>query len=141
VRFVVPAPSSATTAALEAVFGRASADPAYGSDFGARADRNVLARDGDDRFVVSRIVAGEVSAGVVYASSLDPDSRARVQLIEIPATLNATVEYPIAVLKNGTNARGGQAYVQYALSPPAQDLLARYGFTRVAAAASANARQ
>jgi molybdate transport system substrate-binding protein len=129
VRFIVPAPSSATTTALLAAFDAASRDPTYGDDFRARADRNVLARDGDDQQVITRIVDGEVSAGVVYASSLgDPASRAQVQTIAVPDSVSAPLEYPIAVLKNATNRRGGQAFVHYALSGRAQDILSRYGF-------------
>jgi molybdate transport system substrate-binding protein len=130
VRFVVPAPTSTTTAATLAAFSRASADPAYGADFGARADRNVLARDGDDRLVLDRITAGEVSAGIVYASSIDPGSRAKVQVLPIPDSISTVASYPIAVLKNATNPKGGQAFMQYALSAQAQDVLSRYGFAK-----------
>jgi molybdate transport system substrate-binding protein len=133
VRFVIPAPNSITSTAVQAAFSKASADPTYGTDFGAKADRNVLARDGDDHLVLDRIAAGEVSAGIVYASSIDPGSRARVQVIEIPDAVSAVANYPIAVLKNGTNLQGGQAFMQYALSSQAQDLLSRYGFSRAAA--------
>jgi molybdate transport system substrate-binding protein len=130
VRFIVPAPASPTTAALTAAFDAASHDPAYGADFSARADRNVLARDGDDRLVISRILAGEVSAGVVFASSVDQASRAQLQIIAFPRSLSAPTEYSIGILKNGSNPRGAQAFVTYALSTPAQDIFSRYGFTR-----------
>jgi molybdate transport system substrate-binding protein len=140
VRFIVPAPASATTMSLLAAFDAASRDPAYGDDFRARADRNVLARDGDDHQVISRIVDGEVSAGVVYASSLDSTSRAHVQTIAVPDSVSAPIEYSIAVLKNAINHRGGQAYVNYALSGPAQDILSRYGFARVGSSTAHAAR-
>jgi ABC-type molybdate transport system substrate-binding protein len=128
VRFIVPAPASPTTTSMLAAFDAASRDPSYGDDFRARADRNVLARDGDDRLVITRIVDGEVTAGVVYASSLDPASRAQVQTIAVPDSVSAPLEYPIAVLKNATNLRGGQAFVNYALSGRAQDIMSRNGF-------------
>jgi molybdate transport system substrate-binding protein len=134
VRFIIPSPSSTTSATIQGAFSKASADPAYGPDFGAQADRNVLSRDGDDRLVLDRISAGEVSAGIVFASSIDPGSRAKVQEVPIPDSISAATSYPIAVLKNGTNHQGGQAFMQYALSPQAQDLLSRYGFSRAAAA-------
>jgi molybdate transport system substrate-binding protein len=114
-----------------AAFGAASQDPSYSAEFGTRADRNVLARDGDDHLVISRIIAGEVSAGVVYASSLDVASRVQLQTIAIPDSISSPVQYPIGVLKNGSNRQGGQAFVKYALSPAAQDILSRYGFAKV----------
>ncbi len=132
IRFIIAAPGTPTTAAISATFNRASQDPSYGADFASRVDRNVLARDGDDRFVVSRIVAGEVNAGLVYASSVDAHSHDQVQIIDVPDALNAVVEYPIAVLKNGTNINGGRAFLNYALSAPAQDVFSRWGFTRAA---------
>lgn len=131
VRFIVPAPSSPTTTALVAAFDSASHDPAFGDDFGSKADRNVLARDGNDQQVISRIVAGDVSAGVVYASSIDASLEAQLQTIPIPTSVSAPVQYPIGVLKNGSNHQGGEAFVKYALSAPAQDILSRYGFTKV----------
>lgn len=137
VRFIIAAPSNATTAAIQTAFDRASADPIFGADFRSKADRNVLARDGDDRLVVSRIVAGEVNAGLVYASSLDPRSRAQLQVIDIPDAFNAVVDYPIAVLKNGSNARGGQAFVNYVLTPPAQAIFSKWGFSKVASNSAA----
>jgi molybdate transport system substrate-binding protein len=140
VRFIVPAPGSPTTTSLLAAFDAASRDPAYGDDFRTRADRNVLARDGDDQLVISRIVDGEVSAGVVYASSLDASSRGQVQTIAVPDSVSTPIEYQIAVLKNATNRRGGQAFVNYALSGPAQGILSTYGFTRVGSSTTHAAR-
>jgi molybdate transport system substrate-binding protein len=138
VRFIVPAPTSPTTTALKAAFDAASRDPAYGADFGARADRNVLARDGDDHLVISRILAGEVTAGVVFASSVNPSSQAQLQTIVFPASISTLSEYTIGVLKNGTNLRGAQAFVKYALSAPAQDILSRYGFRRLGSSTNAS---
>ncbi|MBV8715438.1 MAG: molybdate ABC transporter substrate-binding protein [Chloroflexi bacterium] len=131
VRFIVPAPASPTTTTLLNALTTASQDAAYGADFAARADRNILARDGDDQLVISRIVSGEVSAGVVFASSIDPSSRPQLQIIPLPTSVSPPVEYPIAVLVHATNAGGGRAFVQYALSAPGQAVLSRYGFTKV----------
>jgi len=135
VRFIVAAPSSPTTVAMLAAFDAASADAdaSYGADFRQKADRNVLARDGDDHLVVSRIIANEVTAGVVYASSLDPQSRSQVQVIPLPDAYSAPIDYPIAVLKNASNTRGGQAFLKYILSGPAQDILSKHGFAKVGA--------
>ncbi|MBV9577473.1 MAG: molybdate ABC transporter substrate-binding protein, partial [Chloroflexi bacterium] len=137
IRFIIPAPASTTTAAILAAFKAASADPGYGADFGARADRNVLARDGDDRLVLDRITTGEVSAGIVYASSVDPGSRAKLQIEPIPEAISGVASYPIAVLKHASNLQGGQAFMHYALSPQAQDLLSRYGFSKATSSSAA----
>ncbi|MBV8949421.1 MAG: molybdate ABC transporter substrate-binding protein, partial [Actinobacteria bacterium] len=131
VRYIVPAPTSQTSQSLMAAFQHASADPTYGADFAARADRNVLARDGDDRLVIDRITSGEVTAGVVYASSVTLDARPQVNVVAVPDAISPLIDFPIAVLKNGTNVRGGQAFVQYALSSRAQDILSRYGFVKI----------
>jgi molybdate transport system substrate-binding protein len=132
VRFVVPDPTSQATATILATFDKASADTTYGADFRSKAERNILARDGDGQLVVNRVATGEVTAGMVYSTDVDAQSRALLQVIDIPAALNTLVDYPIAVLKNGTNARGGHAFVTYALSPKAQDVLSKFGFLRTA---------
>jgi molybdate transport system substrate-binding protein len=132
VRFIVPEPSSGTAATILATFDKASADPAYSADFRSKAERNILAHDGDGPFVVGRVASGEVNAGMVYSVDVDSQSRAQLQVIDIPVALNSLVDYPIAVLKNGTNARGGRAFVNYALLPKAQDVLSKFGFMRTA---------
>lgn len=140
VRFIIPAPTSPTSTALMAAFDAASHDPTYGADFGTKADRNVLARDGDDHLVISRIIAGEVSAGVVYASSIDPSSRKQLQVIMLPDAVSRPVQYPIAALKNASNARGAEAFVKYATSAQAQGILSKYGFSNAGAGAVNAAR-
>ena len=129
-RFIIAAPTDPSSVAIGQMFERASADPAYGADFGAKADRNVLARDGDDPFVVSRIIMGEVNAGVVFSSAIDPDQQKQVQIIDVPDAVNTVVEYPIAVVKSGTNARGGQAFVTYVLSPAGQNVFSKWGYMK-----------
>ncbi len=130
VRFVIPEPASQAAATILATFDKASTDSTYGADFRSKAERNILARDGDGQLIAGRVATGEVSAGVVYSTDVDAQARAQLQVIAIPDAVNTLVDYPIAVLKSGTNAKGGRAFVTYALSPKAQDILSKFGFLR-----------
>ena len=70
-----------------------------------------------------------------------PPEPTSLAVIEAEPTLPALPSAsPIAVLKNGVNRRGGQAFVNYALSRPAQDILSRYGFARVVSGTAHAAR-
>ena len=50
--------------------------------------------------------------------------------VPIPASLNATTEYPIAALKSSKNLTAAKAFVSYVLSPAGKKVLKADGFTK-----------
>jgi molybdate transport system substrate-binding protein len=108
---------------------RASADPAYGADFRARVERNVVSREDNVRQVVAKVQLGEADAGVVYATDVTPQVRDQVRQIDVPDPLQTIATYPIAAAK-GPNAAGGRAFMAFVLAPGGQDILAKWGFLR-----------
>ncbi len=78
------------------------------------------------RQVLDYVARGEVDAGFVYATdaALMPD---KVR-IAFTVPTEQPVLYPIAVVAASGNAAAAERFVAYVASPPAQAVLARYGF-------------
>jgi molybdate transport system substrate-binding protein len=112
-----------TTALLD----KAVADPAYGADFKTKVEGNIVSREDNVRQVVSKVQLGEADVGVVYTTDVTPQVRDQVQQIAVPDPLQTIASYPIAVAK-GSNAAGGEAFVQFVLGQTGQAILARWGF-------------
>ena len=81
----------------------------------------------DVKSTLAAVESGEVDAGVVYVT----DVRAagdQVDGVPIPAGVNSTTTYPIAVLKDAKNPGLAQAWVDYVLSPAGKQVLTADGF-------------
>ena len=81
----------------------------------------------DVRSLLTKVEAGELDAGIVYATDVLAAGDA-VEGIEIPAADNVVAEYPIATLVEASGAEVADAFVTYVLSDAGQDILASYGF-------------
>jgi molybdate transport system substrate-binding protein len=78
--------------------------------------------------VVTKVTTGQVDAGIGYVTD-GKAAAAQADSVEIPEDLNVVAEYPSAVLKQSANANLAYAFLDYLLSPEAQAILTRYGFT------------
>jgi molybdate transport system substrate-binding protein len=80
---------------------------------------------------VQKVQLGEADAGFVYKTDVTASVSDKVKIIDIPDTFNVIAQYPIATLKNSTQASDAQAFVQYVLSADGQAILARFNFISV----------
>ena len=102
-------------------------------DFGreALANANVTAsvdtNEPDVRALLVKIEAGELDAGIVYVTDVLAAGD-QVEGVDIPAPSNVVAAYPIAVLTNAPSPAGADAFVTFALSDGARQILARHGF-------------
>lgn len=81
----------------------------------------------DVRSLLTKLVAGELDAGLVYRT----DARAAgddVEVVEAPALESGTTSYPIVALTAGDNPAGGAAFADHVRSDAAQEILRRHGF-------------
>jgi molybdate transport system substrate-binding protein len=108
-----------------------SQDPAYGSDFSTKVLANLVSEETNVKAVVSKVQLGEADVGFVYSSDVTPAVRDAVKIIEIPDQFNVIANYPIATVKDGQNASGSQAFIDYVLSLAGQETLRKYGFIPV----------
>ncbi|MBA4377004.1 MAG: molybdate ABC transporter substrate-binding protein, partial [Anaerolinea sp.] len=52
----------------------------------------------------------------------------KVNILEIPDTLNVEARYPIAPIKDSQNFEMAKSFVDFILSPTGQEVLRKYGF-------------
>jgi molybdate transport system substrate-binding protein len=79
------------------------------------------------RSALALVARGEAPLGIVYATDAAAEPRVRI-VATFPATTHTPITYPIAVLK-ASRSGDAKALRAFLLSPAAQDVFRRYGFT------------
>jgi len=128
VKFVTSQPSVPVGQYTVAMLDKGTAG-ACGPEFRASVEKNIVSQEDNVRQIVAKVQLGEGDAGVVYTSDVTPQVRDQLQRVAVPDELNTLATYPVAATK-GNNPTGGQAFATYILSPPAQDILAKWGFMK-----------
>ena len=127
-KLVLAAPAVPVGKYARAAFTVMANDAAFGPDFLARVEKNIVSNETDVKAVVSKVLLGEADAGVVYLTDVTPQVAPRVQEIVIPPAYNQIATYPIAVVKGSHNAALAQKFVEYVLSPAGQAVLKAHNF-------------
>jgi molybdate transport system substrate-binding protein len=83
-------------------------------------------REPSARALLAKIEAGELDAGIVYAT--DVKSSSRVEGIVVPADRSLAAVYPIAVLEAAPNEAAAAAFVAFVLAGEGRAILADHGF-------------
>ena len=91
--------------------------------------KNVVSRESDVKGVVGKVALGEADAGFVYVTDVRP-VRGKVLAIAIRESAQPHVVYEVCVLKNAKHAAAAHRFVTALIRPPAQKILASYGFGR-----------
>jgi molybdate transport system substrate-binding protein len=81
----------------------------------------------DVRSLLTKIEAGDLDAGIVYATDVLAAGDA-VEGIEIPEEDNVIAEYPIAALSRAGRPAVAEAFVAFVLTGEGQEILESYGF-------------
>ncbi len=81
----------------------------------------------DVRQVLSYVEAGNVDAGIVYATDAAITASVKIAA-DAPAEVNAKIVYPAAVIKASKNAEAAKAYLTFLFSSEAKAVFEKYGF-------------
>ena len=81
----------------------------------------------DVKSTLAAVESGEVDAGLVYVTDVRA-AAGKVVGVKIPADVNASTTYPIAVLKAAKNPTLAHAFVDYVLSAAGRRVLTADGF-------------
>jgi len=128
VKVILAAPTVPVGGYARATFAKMSGQNGYPADFPAEVDKNVVSNELDVKAVVTKIALGEADAGVVYSTDVTPTVAPKLDVYPFPTGVVPDIEYPIAVLKNASDAKAAQAFVDYILSPEGQSFLKARGF-------------
>ena len=84
----------------------------------------------DVKQVLSYVEAGNVDAGIVYATDAAISKKVKV-VANAPAEVNAKVVYPLAAIKATKYADAARAYIAFLTTPEAKAIFEKYGFVVV----------
>ncbi|MGN6242759.1 MAG: molybdate ABC transporter substrate-binding protein [Motilibacteraceae bacterium] len=83
--------------------------------------------EADVKATLTKVQLGEADAGVVYVTDVKA-AGAKVQGIPIPTGVNASTDYPVAVLKDAPNHALADQFVASVLSEQGRSVLSKAGF-------------
>ena len=83
--------------------------------------------EADVKSVVSKVVAGEADAGIVYVTDITATA-GKADAVDIPAPDNVEASYPIAVISSSPNRAAARNFVDFVTRSEGQQVLQRFGF-------------
>jgi molybdate transport system substrate-binding protein len=89
--------------------------------------KSKLVEGTDVRAVLSYVESGNVDAGIVFQTDANTTNTVKV-VATAPDAINATVVYPVAVIKASKNAAAAQAYEAFLSGSEAQAIFQKAGF-------------
>lgn len=92
--------------------------------------KNVVSYESTVNGVVTKVSLGEADAGIVFFSDSQGSAIEKVNILEIPDSLNIVARYPIATINDSKNLEMAKAFVNFVLSPTGQEVLNKYGFLK-----------
>ncbi len=84
----------------------------------------------DVRAVLTYVESGNVDAGIVYKTDALTSDQVKV-VASGPAEVNATIVYPVAVIKASANPDAAQKYLDFLSTNEAKAVFEEYGFVMV----------
>jgi len=79
------------------------------------------------RAALAAVESGNVQTGIVYRSDA-LNSRAVRIAFEVPASEGPKISYPVAIVGDSKQKASAQKFIDFLLSPPAQEVFRKYGF-------------
>ncbi len=105
----------------------AAQDERLGPEFRAGFEANIVSEEQNVRGILSKLQLGEADAGVVYASDLVGVTE--LPRMEIPAHLNISAVYPIALTRDSRQPEQAAAFVTFLFSEKGAAVLESHGFS------------
>jgi molybdate transport system substrate-binding protein len=107
-----------------------AADDGFVPGFREDVLRNVVSEEPNVKAVVAKVQLGEADAGIVYVSDVTDEIDKDVDTVEIPLDYNVEASYQIAITADAKHPEAAQAFIDFLLSDPGQDILEEHRFQR-----------
>ncbi len=134
VKIVLALPAAPAGRYSSAVIARMRDDPQFGPAYADGLLANIVSTEANVRSVAQKVALGEADAGITYRTDALPAYTAqRVKVIPLPAFVNVTARYPIAILRESPQQQLAQAFINFVLSPDGQAILESNGFDTASA--------
>jgi molybdate transport system substrate-binding protein len=79
--------------------------------------------------VLNQVAQGSADCGLVYATDAKSNDNVKVVCEAPQGSLNTSIIYPVAPLKNTTNPDAAKAFMDFLQTKEAKDVFVEYGFT------------
>jgi len=130
-KLILAAPEVPVGSYARQSLGLMDKDPFFGAGFSEAVLKNLISNESNVRQVVAKVELGEVDAGIIYGTDVTQSIAPKLAVLQIPTQFNIIVEYPIALTKSPANPKAAQAFIDFVLNRPGQDILNKYGFQGV----------
>lgn len=94
---------------------------------GADIDANIVSLEPDVKSVLNKVITDEADAGIVYVTDATA-AGTDVLAFPIPAELNVTTTYQIAIVKDSGSEDAAQEFMSFVLGASGQEALRTEGF-------------
>ncbi len=105
-----------------------SVNPVYGARFVDDFFTNVVSEEINVKAIVAKVALGEVDAGIVYATDISPNLKAKLLEISLPPASSPTANYLIAELNGAENQKLADLFLKFLFGQPARAILQKHGF-------------
>jgi len=130
IKLVVGAKEGPQGVYVEGFLTNASQDANFSAAYKEDFYKNVVSYESTVNAVVTKVSLGEADAGIVFFSDSQGNAVDKVNILEIPDSLNIEARYPIAPIKDSKNSEMARSFVDFVLSPTGQEVLKKYGFLK-----------
>jgi molybdate transport system substrate-binding protein len=79
--------------------------------------------------VLNQVAQGSAECGIVYATDANSTDQVKVVCEAPQGSLNTSIIYPVALLKNSTDSPAAKAFMEFLQSKEAKDIFVEYGFS------------
>jgi molybdate transport system substrate-binding protein len=104
------------------------AEKVFEADGIAAVVKNKLVEGSDVRMVLSYVESGNVDAGVVFQTDANTSTKVKV-VAQAPDAINATVVYPVAIIRNSRNLDAAMSYEKFLSGSEATAIFEAAGFS------------
>jgi molybdate transport system substrate-binding protein len=113
-------------------------DTAYGYWYKIAFYNNVVSRETNVNYIVSKVALGEADAGIAYKSDVTPAMAEKITRIEIPEKYNVIAEYPMGALNETKYPEQADSFMRLVESDEGRAVLEKYGFDQASSQAASS---